>query len=216
LGEQDGVCEVQIKVTDTGIGISAEQQALLFQSFQQAEGTTARKFGGTGLGLSISRSIVEMMGGRIWIQSELLKGATFSFVVKLKKGENQGRIADYIKLDNVRILVADHDPGMLEYYKKTAEGLGAYCDTALSGGDIHQMIERNDPYSIYFLDWEMPDTDIMQLARSLKEIGGERGNIVVLTISTIDWNKIEKLFYSWHPFQRSPKAKAQSRPKAHK
>jgi CheY-like chemotaxis protein len=192
LGEKDGLCEIQIEVTDTGIGISDEPQSLLFRSFQQAEDSTARKFGGTGLGLSISKSIVEMMGGRIWVKSELLKGSTFAFEVKLKKGEYQGRIADYIKLDNVSILAADNDPDMLEYYKKTARELGAKCDTALSGGEMLNLIERNGPYGIYFVDWKIPDTDIMQLASTLKGNSRKSGNIVVLTISSIEWNEIEK------------------------
>jgi signal transduction histidine kinase/ABC-type amino acid transport substrate-binding protein/FixJ family two-component response regulator len=85
LGEDD-VCTVQIKVTDTGIGLSPEQQSKLFQSFQQAESSTSRKFGGTGLGLAISKSIIEMMGGKIWVESELEKGSTFAFTVRLTRG----------------------------------------------------------------------------------------------------------------------------------
>jgi len=76
LGEENGICEIKISVTDTGIGISAEQQARLFQSFQQAESNTTRKYGGTGLGLAISKSIVEMMDGRIWIDSKHGEGST--------------------------------------------------------------------------------------------------------------------------------------------
>jgi signal transduction histidine kinase len=89
LGEEDGVCTVQISVTDTGIGISPEQQKKLFQSFQQAEAGTTRKYGGTGLGLAISKSIVEMMGGRIWVESEPAKGSTFSFTAKFKRCEEK-------------------------------------------------------------------------------------------------------------------------------
>jgi CheY-like chemotaxis protein len=86
LGEENGVCLIQIKVTDTGIGISAEQQVGLFQSFQQAENSTSRKFGGTGLGLAISKNIIEMMGGRIEVESELGKGSVFTFTVRLTRG----------------------------------------------------------------------------------------------------------------------------------
>ena len=86
LREENSVCEIQISVTDTGIGIGKEAQAYLFQSFQQAESSTARKFGGTGLGLSISKSFVEMMGGKIWVKSEEGKGSTFTFTIQAGRG----------------------------------------------------------------------------------------------------------------------------------
>ncbi|MCL2226143.1 MAG: ATP-binding protein [Oscillospiraceae bacterium] len=85
LGEEDGVCHIQISVIDTGIGISPEQQGKLFQIFHQADSNTTRKYGGTGLGLAISKNIVEMMDGKIWIESELGEGATFRFTFKAKR-----------------------------------------------------------------------------------------------------------------------------------
>ncbi|MDR1705059.1 MAG: PAS domain-containing protein [Clostridiales bacterium] len=87
LGEKGGLCEIQFEVRDTGIGISREQQSRLFSSFQQAESSTSRKYGGTGLGLAISKNIVNMMGGRIWIESELGKGSSFFFTVRMVCGE---------------------------------------------------------------------------------------------------------------------------------
>jgi CheY-like chemotaxis protein len=85
--EENGIYIIQVEVSDTGIGISAEQQERLFHSFQQAESSTARKFGGTGLGLTISKQIVEMMGGRIWIESELGKGSVFAFTVNVERSD---------------------------------------------------------------------------------------------------------------------------------
>jgi signal transduction histidine kinase/PAS domain-containing protein/ActR/RegA family two-component response regulator len=88
LGEENGIVTLRMCVTDSGIGISAEQQETLFNSFQQAESDTSRKYGGTGLGLAISKRIVEMMDGRIWIESEPGKGASFIFTVKLRVDED--------------------------------------------------------------------------------------------------------------------------------
>ena len=88
LGETDGICELQIEVADNGIGISPEQQKKLFQAFGQAESGTSRKYGGTGLGLVISKRIAELMGGRIWIESEIGKGSRFIFTIKVRRGKN--------------------------------------------------------------------------------------------------------------------------------
>ena len=85
---------LRISVSDTGIGISQEQQSRLFNAFEQLDGGTARKFGGTGLGLAISKRIVKMMGGRIWIESELDKGATFIFTMPFEPVENGERKAE--------------------------------------------------------------------------------------------------------------------------
>jgi CheY-like chemotaxis protein len=83
-------CTIRVSVTDSGIGISAEQQSRLFSSFVQADSSTSRKYGGTGLGLAISKSIVEMMGGHIWVESEPGKGSAFTFVVSLRKSSVPG------------------------------------------------------------------------------------------------------------------------------
>jgi signal transduction histidine kinase len=84
VAEADGLFTLRISVRDTGIGISEEQQGCLFMSFEQVDGGISRKFGGTGLGLAISKSIVDMMGGRIWAESALNEGATFSFEIRVR------------------------------------------------------------------------------------------------------------------------------------
>ena len=81
------VCTIQVDVKDTGIGVSPEQQASIFQSFQQADSSISRKFAGTGLGLSISQSLVEAMGGKIWVESELGEGATFIFTFQVRRSD---------------------------------------------------------------------------------------------------------------------------------
>ena len=92
--ESDSECILRVEVADNGIGIPKDQQPRLFQSFEQADKNTSKHFGGTGLGLAISKKLVEMMGGQIWVESELGKGATFIFTLKLKKYRSSNRRVD--------------------------------------------------------------------------------------------------------------------------
>jgi PAS domain S-box-containing protein len=192
LGEENDLCTIEISVSDTGIGISAEQQKNLFKSFQQAEADTSRRFGGSGLGLVISRSIVEMMNGQIWIKSEPGKGSVFTFTVQVKKGSQtkQRLLVDGVNRDNLRILAVDDDPDILMYFKKIAQQLGLSCDTAVSGEEALKLVEQNGSYNIYFIDWKMPGMDGIALTRELKASGS--GNCVVTMISAVEWSIIEE------------------------
>ena len=189
LEEDNGVCTVQVSVTDSGIGISPEQQAKLFHSFQQAESSTARKFGGTGLGLAISKSIVEMMNGKIWIESVLGKGATFAFTIQTKRVEDKERIIPDWK--NIRMLVIDDDPLTLDYFKEIVEGYGAYCDTAISAEGALRIVEEKEPYDFYFVDYRLPDVDGIELVRLLNQKRPTTGKGTVIMMSVVDWSVIE-------------------------
>ena len=192
LGEENDVCSIQIAVSDTGIGISPEQQVNLFDAFQQAESSTTRKFGGTGLGLAISKNIVEMMGGKIQVKSEFGKGSTFAFIIQVKQGiekkpefSNRGR-----NWGNVSIMAVDDDTTILENFKEIMQGFGKSCDTAISGEDALNLVELNGAYNIYFVDWKMPDMDGIALARALKTKKAEVDSTVVIMTSAAEWNTI--------------------------
>jgi len=193
LHEEDGVCTIQIGVTDSGIGISAEQQAKLFQSFQQADSSTSRKYGGTGLGLVISKNIVEMMGGKIWIESEPGKGATFAFTIQANRvREIENTVPDW---SNVRFLAIDDDPSVLEYFNEIMGRFGISCDTVLTGESAIAMAERNGGYDFYFVDYRLPDMDGVELTRILKAKNtGDGRNAarksIVIMMSSIDWSVI--------------------------
>ncbi|MDR1916803.1 MAG: response regulator [Synergistaceae bacterium] len=190
--EENDLCTILIKVTDTGIGISEEQQARLFSSFQQAESGTSRKFGGTGLGLVISKRIVEMMGGRIWIESELGKGATFAFAIQAHRGADEQRnslLSPGVNWENIRVLTVDDAPDVLERFSEIASEAGFLCDVASNGEEALAIIEQNGSYDIYFIDWKMEGMDGIALSRRLKEICA--GNSVVIMISSVEWSVIE-------------------------
>jgi signal transduction histidine kinase/DNA-binding response OmpR family regulator len=193
LGEREGFCTLQVSVTDTGIGISPEQQSRLFASFQQAESGTSRKFGGTGLGLAISKRIVDLMGGRIWIESELGRGSTFVFTFQAERGDSEsaGLLPPGVNWGNLRLLAVDDDPDVLESFAYLARSIGVECDTASCGKDALDAMERKDDgYDICFIDWKMPDMDGVELTRRVK--ASRRGRSVVIMISSADLSAVEK------------------------
>ena len=193
IGEENGVCAIQIEVTDTGIGISPDQHERLFQSFQQADGDTARRFGGTGLGLAISKNIVEMMGGRIWIKSEPGAGSTFSFTVKAKRGAKKRLtyLDSSVNWKNLRILVVDDAPDILSFFDETLQKFGLTCHTAESGRDALRLVDEAGHYNIYFIDWKMPEMDGIELARKLKTDASAGVRSVVIMISAAELSEVE-------------------------
>ena len=191
LEKKDGdVCVLRISVTDSGIGISAEQQNRLFSSFQQADTSTSRKFGGTGLGLAISKRIVEMMGGSFEIISELGKGASFIFTAQLQEAAGELEELPPVNWEHIRVLAVDDDPDIREYFGDIAGRLGFGCDTAADGAEALQKIERGGAYDLYFVDWKMPGIDGIELSRRIRESGGG-GRSVVIMMSAVDWNTVE-------------------------
>ena len=193
LVTEDGEeCTIRFTVSDSGIGISPEQQSRLFHSFEQADNSTSRKFGGTGLGLAISKKIVEMMGGRVWVESELGKGATFICEVKAKRKsiENARGLRSDLTPENLRILVVDDSPEVLEFFTHVMEKLQINCDVAASGERAYELIEKKGDYDIYFIDWHMPLMDGMELAQKIKQHRSFSQSVCVM-ISEQDWSNIE-------------------------
>jgi CheY-like chemotaxis protein len=184
------LCTLQFSVSDTGIGINPQQLKKLFQSFEQAESDTTRKYGGTGLGLAISKSIVEMMGGTIWAESESGKGSVFSFTIQAQRGKEKEHraLSSNINFSNVRILAVDDDPDILSYFLEITREYGMMCDTASSGKKALELINQKNGYHIYFIDWKMPDMDGIRLANEIKKHGPEKS--LVTMISAAEWNAI--------------------------
>jgi len=192
VDEENGLCKIQFSVTDTGIGMNYEQQKRIFSSFEQAESSTTRKYGGTGLGLPISKNIVELMGGVIWIDSEIDRGSTFSFTVKMIRGvsSHRGLLSPDVNLNNVRIMAVDDDKNVLNYFAEITKEFGVTCDTALSGYEAVKLVEQNGHYHIYFVDWKMPGMDGIQLACQLKEHHESTKSVIVM-ITAAEWTTIE-------------------------
>jgi len=192
LEEENDNFTVQFSVIDTGIGLNEEQKDRIFISFEQAESTTTRRYGGTGLGLAISKNIVELMNGRIWVESEPNKGSNFSFTIKVKRSTriHEGLLDSGVNLANIRIMAVDDDKDILDYFNEIADGFGvACCDTAISGEEALGLVARNGEYHIYFVDWKMPVMDGIQLAAELKRRASAKS--VVIMISAAEWTSVE-------------------------
>ncbi|MDD0843796.1 response regulator [Pseudomonas sp. Gutcm_11s] len=164
-GEQ---VELHFWVRDTGIGITAEQCARMFQSFSQADSSTTRKYGGTGLGLSISKKLVELMGGRIWVESTPGQGSTFHFQVRLgvQQGVQPRRMFKADELLGMRVLVVDDNASAREILSGMARSFGLEVDVAESGGMALRLLAdaevRALPYDLVLMDWRMPGMDGME------------------------------------------------------
>ena len=190
--QENDLYTVCIEVSDTGIGISADQQSRLFSSFQQADSGTSRKFGGTGLGLAISKRLVEMLGGTIWIKSEPGAGSTFGFTFRAQRGDGRNRslLSNDVSWENKRLLVVDDAPETLEYFRSESARLNITCDLASSGDAALELIDKNGLYDIYFIDWKMPGMNGIEVAERVKELSGDTSSMVIM-ISATEWNVIE-------------------------
>jgi signal transduction histidine kinase/CheY-like chemotaxis protein/PAS domain-containing protein len=191
LNEGKRICTLKIDISDSGIGINPEQGEKLFHSFEQADSNTSRKYGGTGLGLAISKNIVEMMGGKIYFESENGRGTTFSFTVRLERGkdrEDRGRE----QWKNIRILLVDNDPDVLEYFSEIARRFKLSCASASTAKEALSLIEQTGGYDIYFVDWKMPGMGGNELVRRIKghEKNTKQSSVVVM-ISAAEWTAIE-------------------------
>jgi len=191
-GEESGIFTTRITVTDSGIGISHDQQKLLFRSFQQADTGTARKFGGTGLGLAISKNIIELMGGTIELESDIGKGSSFSFTFRAKESsKNSSRLAAAdVNWNKVSVMAVDDDKEILDCFSDVTRDLGTNCDTALSGEEALARVEKNGMHNVYFIDWKMPDMDGIKLVKELKAKAKSPNDSIIIMISGAEWSNI--------------------------
>jgi len=191
VSEQNDICTLRFEVKDNGIGISAEQQERLFTSFEQAESSTSRKFGGTGLGLAISKHIVELMGGKIWIESELGKGATFIFTVEVGRGEATSSLDAEAEHEQEavfpgrRLLLAEDVEINREIVLTMLEPLQLEVDCATNGKEAVKLFsESPEHYDLIFMDLQMPEMDGFEATRRIRDVEAgrlERVPIIAMT-----------------------------------
>jgi PAS domain S-box-containing protein len=173
-GEDAGQVELHFWVRDSGIGMTPEQCAGLFQSFSQADSSITRKYGGTGLGLAISKKLVELMGGRIWVESAAGHGSTFHFHARFgcQADAAPRRMFHADELLGLRVLVVDDNASAREILSTMARSFGLEVDVAENGHSaLHRMVDaerRTLPYDLVLLDWRMPVMDGVETLRRMQ------------------------------------------------
>lgn len=180
-----GEHELRFSVRDTGIGIPQDRLGRLFQAFSQVDSSTTRKFGGSGLGLSISRNLVEMMGGKIWVESETGKGSTFYFTIQAPSApvtthlHPRGTQPD---LEGRAILVVDDNATNRLIVTRQAKAWGMDPQAASSAQEALDILRSENRFDAVILDMQMPGMDGLALAREIRKLPvGREIPLIILT-----------------------------------
>ncbi|MEJ8825258.1 response regulator [Variovorax humicola] len=182
----DDRVELHFWCSDTGIGMTPEQITRMFQPFSQADGSITRRYGGTGLGLTISKNIVEMMGGRIWVESEAGKGSTFRFTAQfgLQSPSQLRRMFRADELRGQRALVVDDNASARDILSTMARGFGLEVDIAHSGQEAVERVAQSQrthlPYDLVLMDWRMPGMDGVEATQGIQAHAPGRPPAVIM------------------------------------
>jgi two-component system, sensor histidine kinase and response regulator len=168
--------KLRISVRDTGIGMTSDECARLFQPFTQADSSTTRRFGGTGLGLSIVRRLVEMMSGQIWVESEPGKGSTFVFTAwfGLTPAKSRRLRSLPAMLEGMHVLAVDDNAIAREVMRNVCQSMRFRVETACSGEEAVQRVAQSDaqdPFRLVVMDWRMPGMDGIEATRRILKGG---------------------------------------------
>ncbi len=187
--EDTDTVTVLFEVRDTGIGIPYDKQALIFESFAQADGSTTRRFGGTGLGLAISKQLAEMMGGEIGVDSEPGKGSLFWFTAVFEREMEATAADDLVPADirGLRVLIVDDNETNRMILRQQLLSWGCRTDEAADGPTalqrLHEAVDSGDPFRLVLMDMQMPDMDGEATGKAIKSDPKLRGTLLVMLTS---------------------------------
>jgi PAS domain S-box-containing protein len=167
---------LQCSVSDTGIGMNEQHQEKLFQSFSQADDSITRKHGGTGLGLAIAKQLTELMGGKIWLKSQLHHGSTFYFTTQVGKIANPTLATTPLTTDfsQLKVLVVDDIPLARTVLSASLAECGIHAEQTDNGKHAIDLVseaqENNQPYDLVFMDWRMPEMDGIEASKIISQL----------------------------------------------
>jgi len=200
VAEDDGeALTLKFSVSDTGIGMSAAQQAKLFQAFSQADSSTTRRFGGTGLGLAICQRLVQLMGGEIWLESEQGVGTTFYFTLPLERASEADAEAAAASRPSISVrgnsaLVVDDNETNRLVLMDMLKSWGFEVEAAATGeaavDAVRRARERARTFDMILMDWKLPGIDGVAASRKIQELFGDTSPPLILMITAYDRSEI--------------------------
>jgi CheY-like chemotaxis protein/nitrogen-specific signal transduction histidine kinase len=200
FSDPDPTYEIKFAVKDTGIGIPGDKLDRLFQAFSQVDSSTTRNYGGTGLGLAISRRLVEIMQGKMWVESQEHHGSTFYFTITAKAAPAKyhapkAESPQAAQLQGKRLLIVEDNKTHRQILNLQTQAWGMVPVVTCSGAEALRYLERQEPFDMAVLDMQMPGMDGIELATKIREMPTYRHlPLVVLSslgVSKIDAGKID-------------------------
>lgn len=189
-----GYGDYEFIIKDNGIGMSAEFVKHVFEPFERESTTTKSGIQGTGLGMAITKNIIEMMNGKVSVESEVGKGSTFTVNLSLKLQDVEKNAEQIKELEGLRALVVDDDLNICDSVSKMLKTIGMRAEWTTSGREAvyraRSARDEGDSYHTYIIDWQMPETSGVETARKIRSVVGEESPIIILT--AYDWTDIEE------------------------
>ena len=192
-GAPKGYAHYEFCIKDNGIGMSKEFVEHIFEPFERERNSTISKIQGTGLGMAITKNIVDMMNGSISVESEQGVGTEFNLCFTFRLSSNVKEPVVIPDLKHCRALVVDDDFNTCDSVSYMLGQLGMRAEWTLSGKEAvlrtHQSVMRNTDYSVYIVDWLLPDMNGVEVARRIRKETGGKAPVIILT--AYDWSDIE-------------------------